>query len=102
MKKINILVLAEHEGILETILRLINNYEEWEGVGASNVREVMKTCKTGHIDLVLLGVGVRDEDEIELRQFFDKNFPQIICVRHYGGGSGLLFSEIKFALSSKT
>ena len=33
MKKIQILVICNHEEILQTILRLINTNEKWEAIG---------------------------------------------------------------------
>jgi Mg2+/Co2+ transporter CorC len=45
-----------------------------------------------------LGSGIQYENEINLRSFFKKQNPNCIIIQHYGGGSGLLKSEILLAL----
>lgn len=101
MDKINILVLANHPEILGTILRLINKNELWNGIGAANPDEAVEAFTLNKFDLVLLGVGVDDETEQQLLQTFNSFNPDIICIRHFGGGSGLLYSEIQHALTVK-
>ena len=101
MDKINILVLANHSEILGTIIRLINKNEPWNGVGVTSADEAVAIFQLNKFDLVLLGVGVDDVTEHELLRAFKERNPDIICIRHFGGGSGLLFSEIQHALTSK-
>jgi hypothetical protein len=48
--------------------------------------------------LVLIGGGVDEESERKLKAEFEKVNAQIKIIRHYGGGSGLLFNEINEAL----
>ncbi|MCE7063783.1 response regulator receiver protein [Dyadobacter sp. CY326] len=99
MVNVNILVLADHQEILETIIRLINKNEEWNGVGVSDYQEAAQAFEKSKFDLVLLGVGVDDETESRILQLCHSNDPGIVCMRHFGGGSGLLYSEIKHALA---
>lgn len=101
MNKINILVLANHPEILGTIIRLINKNELWNGVGVTSSQEAETAFALNQFDLVLLGVGVDDKTEQQLLQTFKSLKPGIICIRHFGGGSGLLYSEIEHALSTK-
>ena len=101
MNKINILVLANHPEILGTILRLINKNELWNGIGAKSPEEAIAAFKLNQFDLVLLGVGVDDETEQQLLQTFKSLNSNVICIRHFGGGSGLLHSEIAHALAGK-
>ena len=99
MDKTNILVLASHTEILGTILRLINKNESWNGVGVSTASEALSAFQEAQFDLVLLGVGVDDATESSLRADFQKFNSYAICIRHFGGGSGLLYSEIQHALA---
>jgi Mg2+/Co2+ transporter CorC len=46
----------------------------------------------------LLGPGITNDSESILRSFFSKESPKAVVVQHYGGGSGLLMSEINLAL----
>ncbi|WP_221391210.1 response regulator receiver protein [Dyadobacter sp. NIV53] len=101
MSKINILVLASHPEILETIIRLINKNERWNGVGVVSPEEATAAFEITQFDLVLLGVGVNDETEQRLLQTFKSLNSDVICIRHFGGGSGLLYSEIEHAFSGR-
>jgi hypothetical protein len=99
MSKIEILVICRHEGILQTVVRLINNNPEWHGTGAITDDEAITVFTTLHFKLVLLGSGIEKESEDKLWTTFKAHNPQIIIVEHYGGGSGLLFAEIYQALN---
>lgn len=101
MANINILVLADHAEILETIIRLINKNEEWNGTGVASYAEAQEALKINKFDLVLLGVGVDDEAASQILRLCESIAPETICMRHYGGGSGLLSSEIQHALAQR-
>lgn len=100
MKKIEILAICTHEGILQTINRLINNNELWNSTGAQNINEARELADTKDFDLILIGSGLTaaEEQELEAMLAVHKNIP---VVKHYGGGSGLLFGEIYQALSGR-
>jgi hypothetical protein len=97
---INILVIGRHLEILKTVLRLINSQPEWSAEGALSDEEAKVKFKNGSFDLVLIGGGVEDESEKKLSSLFKEHRPSIKIIRHYGGGSGLLFNEIEEAISS--
>jgi DNA-binding NtrC family response regulator len=99
MKKIQILVICNHEEILQTIIRLINNNEKWNATGTSDVEKAIEIFHQHKFDLVLLGSGINDEDENKLRRIFTHQNPEIKIIQHFGGGSGLLSNEIESALS---
>ena len=100
MDKINILYTGRHPEILETVVRLINQNEDWKGYGAHNNEEAISLFKEIDFTIVLLGCGIPKEEENILREFFTSLKPQCRIVQHYGGGSGLLSNEILTALSS--
>ncbi|MFM7853889.1 MAG: hypothetical protein ACKO96_18685 [Flammeovirgaceae bacterium] len=102
MQKIIILVIGRHQQIMETVLRLLNNQEGWEAVGALTDDEALEKFTTHNFDLVLIGGGIEEPSEEKLRVAFAKHRPQARVVRHYGGGSGLLFNEIKETLGLKS
>jgi hypothetical protein len=99
MKQLNILVIGRHAQIMETILRLINSQPEWKAEGALMDAEAEMKFKASKFDLVLIGGGVEASSEGSLKTVFEKINPQIKIIRHYGGGSGLLFNEIEEAIS---
>jgi hypothetical protein len=98
MKTIAILYIGRHPEITETVVRLLNTNENWVGVGTVNDEEAKAIFCKKEFSIVLLGSGIQYENEINLRSFFKKQNPNCIIVQHYGGGSGLLKSEILLAL----
>ena len=94
-----ILAICTHEGILETILRLVNNNPEWHAIGASGLEEAKALLNAEKIDLVLLGNGLSPEEEKEIMYFAKEVNNQIRLVQHFGGGSGLLSAEIYGAIA---
>jgi hypothetical protein len=100
METINILYIGRHPEILETVIRLINANDNWNGVGAMNDEGAKEIFLKKDFSLVLLGSGIQEESETELCTFFNKQNPNIVIVQHYGGGSGLLKGEILLALKN--
>lgn len=99
MSQINILAVANHPEILETIIRLINQNEFWRGIPAGSLEEAEEVLRLNSVDLVLLGVGVDEETGERITSLCQSINPRIVCLRHFGGGSGLLYSEIRHALA---
>jgi hypothetical protein len=95
---LTILVIGRHKQIMETVLRLSNGQEGWSASGASTDDEAKTRFTETKFDLVLIGGGVEEKSEQFLRLEFEKVNPQIKIIRHYGGGSGLLFNEIHEAM----
>ena len=100
METKNILYIGRHVEILAIVVRLINSNENWNGVGVMNDDEAKEIFCKKDFSLVLLGSGIQEESEAELCAFFKNKNPNISIVQHYGGGSGLLKSEILFALEN--
>lgn len=98
MSVTTILVIGKNSEIMQTILRLINGQPNLKGVGALTDEEAIQLFSSEGIDLVLIGGGVEESEERELSAKFKRTKPLIKIIRHYGGGSGLLFNEIEEAL----
>ncbi len=99
MKKIEILVYGKNPEILETVVRLINKNDAWHGEGTMEEEEVIEKCQHNAYDLLLLGGGIPPISENKVRVTLGKLKPDLKIVQHFGGGSGLLASEIKGALA---
>jgi hypothetical protein len=95
----NILIIGRHTQIMETVLRLINSQPSWKAEGATTDEEAIEKFNSAIFNLVLIGGGVEESSERKLRAVFEKINPQIKMIRHYGGGSGLLFNEIEEAMN---
>lgn len=98
MDKAQILIIGRNEQILATVERLINNNPNWQATACLTDELAISTCKKQRFDLVLLGGGIDEASEIYLRETIGKMRPGIKIIQHYGGGSGLLATEINMAL----
>lgn len=97
-KALNILVIGRHREILETVLRLLNSQPGWKAEGALSDHEAEVKFSQSIFECVLIGGGVEAASESQLTAHFKKLRPQTRVIRHFGGGSGLLFNEIQQAL----
>lgn len=98
--KTDILYIGKHPEILNIVVRLINANEDWEAIGVAEEAEAKSVFRDRDIALVLLGCGIEKEAEEDLRAYFAQHNPACKIIQHYGGGSGLLRSEILTALES--
>lgn len=96
-----ILYIGRHTEILNTVVRLINANESWFGIGAETNAEAISLFSAYDFSLVLLGCGIEKACEDLLVSNFTSINPEITIIQHYGGGSGLLNSEILLALGHK-
>lgn len=96
-----ILVVCTHDGILATILRLLTKNTEWNATGTTEVTQALELITSNDYDLLLLGSGLTGEQEQQLAGICADEDKKIRTVHHYGGGSGLLFTEIYQALDSR-
>lgn len=100
MKAVRILYFGKNKDILETVIRLLNNQESWSGEGVYELEHVKESLQDEAFDILLLGCGIEEEDEQDLRNYMAEFYPSVKIIQHYGGGSGLLSNEILEALHS--
>jgi DNA-binding NtrC family response regulator len=96
--KTQILVIGNHEKIMEILVRHINYNENWNAIPAKSEEEARLLFTQNHFDLVLLSSGFEEEIERNLTIFFKQKNPSIEVIPHYGGGTGLLQNEIYEAI----
>lgn len=101
MKTLEFLLLGKNEAILAILLRLVNTYEDWNAVSFNNEKEAQEYFQNNKIDVVLLSSGIEDYIEKEFTSFCLKQQPEVEVIEHFGGGSGLLKSEILHRLHLK-
>jgi len=95
-------VHGTHPEIFNTVIRLINKNEEWFGEGSTDEENFIEYFQKDKYDLVLLGGGISPESENKIKALFQRLNPDVPIIQHFGGGSGLLKSEIENALSMKS
>lgn len=98
MKKKEILVICSHPGILATLIRLIEKTGEFTACGVATAAEALSSCRSRAFDLILMGAGLAPEAEQDLERKLKEISPESPVIYHFGGGSGLLFTEIKQGL----
>jgi hypothetical protein len=98
MEKINILYIGKHPEIQETVVRLINQNESWNGIGTGSNEVAIALFTKINFSIVLFGPGITPEEENGLRKTFGRYNSGCAVIQHYGGGSGLLNNEILAAL----
>lgn len=94
----NVLVIGRHPEILQTVLRLLNSNRGWKASGALSDEEAIRLFSEQTFEIILIGGGVAESSERKLANEFRKQRASVRIIRHYGGGSGLLFAEIFEAL----
>jgi DNA-binding NtrC family response regulator len=93
MKELTILITGTNPDIMKVILRLLNSKDGWTGHTAFSVAEAIAKSRETAFDVVLIGAGINDEEALNLEKHFT-----VPVIRHYGGGSGLLYAEVYMAL----
>ncbi|RZJ55857.1 MAG: hypothetical protein EOO44_01650 [Flavobacterium sp.] len=101
MKTLEFLLLGKNEAILAILLRLVNADENWNAVAFNHEKEAQEYFQNHKIDIVLLSSGIENHVEKEFTSFCLKNQPEVEVIEHFGGGSGLLKSEILHRLHLK-
>ena len=101
MSALRILVYGKHPEILATVLRVINREADWQAWGSVEEGALMSLARERTYDLVLLGAGLDAREEQKVRAALAYGQPGISIVQHFGGGSGLLRSEIEGAIARK-
>lgn len=91
---IQILVVGTNQPIMETIARLIDKDGRWKATMALSADEAYQCCKTCSFSLALIGAGLAELEELQLKERLRQLQPGLAVVKHYGGGSGLLYAEI--------
>lgn len=96
---INILIVCTNQPIANTIARLINKMEDWRASVALSLNDALEHCYAKTYHVILIGSGITQAQEDILNLHLEKLNAATPIVKHYGGGSGLLYAEIYQALT---
>lgn len=99
MKVLNFLVLGKNQEILDVLKRIIENNEGWKATILSSEDAAYDYISNNKFDVVLLSSGLEDQFEQDIKTFCKNLDQEIKVIDHYGGGSGLLKSEVNIAFS---
>lgn len=96
---IRILSFCTNPDILPVMDRLVNKHsDQWESHRAPDLATAKQVLTDLDIDIVLLGAGTGEEEQAILHQLTTQLGKATRYIKHYGGGSGLLYAEIEEAL----
>lgn len=98
MQVTEILIVGTNTSIMATIARLIDREGKWLATIANSMEEACAICFSKNFGLILIGAGLSEQEEQQLKLYVATVKPNLPIVKHYGGGSGLLFAEIYQAL----
>lgn len=96
---LDILCACTHPEILEVMDRLVNKQDGWRSSKAENQARVMELLAVREYDLILLGAGFGPEERAVIERQLAERQHHTKIVTHFGGGSGLLYSEVSMALA---
>ncbi|GAA0541956.1 hypothetical protein GCM10009415_25020 [Chitinophaga japonensis] len=85
---------------MQVLHRLINGRENWTGKVVASTEEAITACSEAPYHILLLCAGIPEADAAVIKERLAALQPHIIIIRHFGGGSGLLESEIRAALDA--
>lgn len=99
MEMLNFLVLGKNQEILEVLKRIIEKNEGWKAELLSSENKAYDYINNHKFDIVLLSSGLEDQFEQDIKTFCENLDQGIKVIDHFGGGSGLLKSEVNIAFS---
>src|ERR1700730_4966693 len=98
MNKTEILVIGGNDDILQTVVGMINNNTEWNGVGARTDEDAIEKFHQRAFDMVIITNGITEQEDKKIRKIFTHQNPDLIIIKYYYTDSGLLNREIAESL----
>lgn len=95
---IDILCACTHPEILNVMSRLVDQRSDWRSSKVDSPARLLESVGQQDYDLILLGAGFGPEERAALEDRLAKEGKHARIITHFGGGSGLLFTEIALAL----
>ncbi|MCY4779347.1 hypothetical protein ORI89_06780 [Sphingobacterium sp. UT-1RO-CII-1] len=94
MESLSFLVVGKNTDILQTLQRIIENNEGWKAEIMSDEMHCQAYLLEKPVDVLLLSSGLEAAFEKEMKIFARSLEKRVEVIEHYGGGSGLLKSEV--------
>ncbi|RXK83729.1 hypothetical protein [Filimonas effusa] len=101
LSALRILGVGRNKEIMDVIYRLLNTPEGRACKVVLSTEEAVAAVKATSYHMVLLCGGITPVEENDLRTQLLAIDNNLIIIRHYGGGSGLLENEIMQALANR-
>ena len=98
MKK-KILVAGKNDQVTGAVIRTLATYPEFSADSVNTASKVEKQLDSEKWDVLLICGGFTPQEEEGFYELKKEKFPELILIEHYGGGSGLIYAELKQALN---
>lgn len=96
---VHILSISTNQETLRVLDRLVNQNEAWTGLPAPDFASAKALLEEHDFDLALIGSGISAWEQQALAELLVETGKKTKLVPHFGGGSGLLYTEIAQALA---
>ena len=93
-----VLIIGRNEKIVSILEKAINQYEHFSALSSLEDEKAIELFHQHDFTIVLLSSGIDAADERKLRTLFHHQNKNIVIIQHYGGGTGLLESELRLAI----
>lgn len=101
MEKIQILAIGLDPVLLQKLSTFINENPKWESTATVDDETAIEIFHQRKFDIVLLIDELEGESDKKFRSLFSFNNPDLIFIKHVGGSTGILASEIEEALDKR-
>jgi ribosomal protein L30E len=91
---IQVLIVGKNESIVLLLKRLVNGFEGLQANEAFCEQSALDVVKCGETRLIIISSGLSEETETRIKENALVFNQGIKIITHFGGGSGLLKSEI--------
>lgn len=92
---LNIVVYGKNKEIIETLVRIINKNKSWHALCIDNQSVLENHISNQNTDILLFSSNISKTETENIESWILNNYPSIKQIHHYGGGGGLLYSEIQ-------
>lgn len=101
MEKIQILSICRDPLLLQKLSTFINENPKWESTATVDDETAIELFHHQKFDIILLIDELEGESEKKFNSLFSFNNPGLIFIKHVGGSTGILASEIQEALDKR-
>lgn len=91
---LQVLIVGKNESIVLLLKRLVNGFEGLQAKEAFCEQSALDIVKCGETRLIIISSGLSEETENRIKENALVKNQGIKIISHFGGGSGLLKSEI--------
>jgi hypothetical protein len=95
MLQVKVLVIGKNVDIVQLLVKLTGKFKNLLVSGTTDEADILQIKQENAPDILIISSGLTDQSEKAIDKQFRLLHPNIKIIYHYGGGSGLLKSEIQ-------